>query len=144
MLARLDYHQDLVMRRETKDLLQSIAEIQEQADVIQKARRSREARQKELASALCGEEGATIAQLAELVPGDYRPLLMALVDENNELLVRIHQRSRQNHLLLARTVEMMQRFMSTLFPDEACPLYNGSGAVFGRGLPSRALYEAVG
>ena len=32
--------------------------------------------------------------------------------ENNELLVRVQQRARQNHLLLSRSVEMMQRFIT--------------------------------
>ncbi len=144
MLARLDYHQDLVMRRQTQNLLESVAEVEAQGLVIQKARRHREQCQRQLARGLGLGDEATFAQMIPMLPEDYRPLLGALVQENNELLVRIQQRSRQNHLLLARMVEMMQRFMGTLFPGNASPVYNQAGAVFGPAAPPRSLYEAVG
>ncbi len=54
--------------------------------------------------------------LIPLLPADYRPLVQALVDENNELLVRVRQRARQNHLLLSRSVELMQGLLNTLLP----------------------------
>ena len=144
MLARLDSHQDLVMRRQADSLLQSVAEIQAQGTVIQQARRDREQRQRELALALKLPEDAPFLDLSPLLPSDYRPLLDALVQENNELLVRIHQRSRQNHLLLTRTVEMMQRFISSLFPGNSPPLYNGAGTVFSPAVPAQSFYNAVG
>ncbi len=144
MLARLDFHQDLVIRRQTDTLLQSVAEIQSQGVIIQEARRHREACQHELARALGLGERASFAELVPVLPEDYRPLVQALVQENNELLFRIQQRSRQNHLLLARTVEMMQRFMSTLFPGNGSPVYNQAGTVFAPAGPAQSIYEAVG
>jgi hypothetical protein len=144
MLARLDCHQDLVMRRKADDLLHSVAQIEAQGSVIQAARKVRERCQAELASALRLPEDATFADIKPLLPSDYRPLVSALITENNELLVRIQQRSRQNHLLLARTLEMMQRFMSTLFPGNSSPFYTGSGTVFAPAVPARPLYDAVG
>ena len=144
MLARLDYHQDIVTRRQTENLLQSVSDIEAQGLVIQNARQQREICQRDLARAGHLPEDASIADLSPLMPGDYRPLVAALVQENNELLVRIQQRSRQNHLLLTRTLEMMQRFMSTLFPGNGKPVYNGAGVVFGPAVQPHALYDAVG
>ena len=57
---------------------------------------------------------AAFADLIPLLPADYRPLLQALVEENNELLVRVRQRARQNHLMLRRSVELMQELLNTL------------------------------
>ena len=51
----------------------------------------------------------TFAAIIPLLPPDYRPLVQALVQENNELLARVHQRTRQNHLLLSHAVELMQQ-----------------------------------
>jgi hypothetical protein len=144
MLARLDYHQDLVVRRQSDNLLQSVADIEAQGVVIQEARRQREHCREELARTLGLPDDASFADIAPVLPDDYRPLLTALVQENNELLVRIQQRSRQNHLLLTRTLEMMQRFLSTLFPGSSSPVYNGSGVVFAPAMPARSLYDAVG
>ena len=144
MLARLDYHQDLVMRRETENLLQSIANVETQGGTIQQGRRQREECQRQLARLLGLPEDATFSALLPRLPEEYRPLVGALVQENNELLVRIQQRSRQNHLLLARMVEMMERFMGTLFPSSSSPVYNQAGAVFGPSAVPRPIYEAVG
>lgn len=144
MLARLDYHQELVTRRQTNDLVQSIADIEAQGVAIQKGRRQREECQRVLASGLGMAEDATFATMTPNLPEEYRPLLNALVQENNELLVRIQQRSRQNHLLLARMVEMMERFISSLFPTSTSPIYDQTGAVAGAAALSHSLYEAVG
>ena len=78
------------------------------------------------------------------MPADYRPLLQALVQENNELLVRVQQRARQNHLLLSRAVDLMQRFMSSLFPGANPGTYNDSGNVLAGAAQPHALYDAVG
>ncbi|MFO1497064.1 MAG: flagellar protein FlgN [Verrucomicrobiota bacterium] len=144
MLARLDCHQDLVMRRQTDNLLQSIAEIETQGGIIQTGRQQREKCQRALAQFLGLSEHATFAVMIPKLPEEYRPLLQALVQENNELLVRIQQRSRQNHLLLARMVQMMERFMGTLFPATSSPIYTQAGTVFGPAAAPRSLYEAVG
>ncbi len=144
MLARLDSHQGLVMHRQTENLLQSVADIESQGAVIQEARRLRELRRAELARALGFADDAPFSKIAPALPEDYRPLVGALVEENNELLVRIQQRSRQNHLLLARTVDMMQRFIGTLFPGNSSPVYNAGGMVFGPALARSSLYDAVG
>ena len=78
------------------------------------------------------------------LPSDYQPLVMALVQENNELLVRVQQRSRQNHVLLSRSVEMMQRLINTLCPGGNGPVYSPDGNLSPTVLPACALYEAVG
>lgn len=144
MLARLDCHQERVIRRDSEHLLQSIADVEEQGAVVQKARRHREERQRALGRFLGLNEDAPFAALNERVPEDYRPLLSALVQENNELLVRIQQRSRQNHLLLAKMVEMMERVVGTLCPGSMNPVYNQEGAVHGWVSGTRNLYEGVG
>ena len=61
---------------------------------------------------------ASFAELVPLLPPDYQPLLMALVDENNELLFRVRRRARQNHVMLKRSVELMQQVMNSLSPPE--------------------------
>src|SRR5438046_7639564 len=100
MLARLDEQQELVTRREADGILQSVATIQDQGIVIQRARKIRESRQDELAERVGLSSGSDFSQLLPRMPEDYRPLVNALVQENNALLHRIQMRARQNHLLL--------------------------------------------
>ena len=144
MLARLDEQQELVMKREADGVLQSVATIQDQGVVIQRTRMVRETRQNELAQLVGLGSNAEFAQLLPRMPEDYRPLVEALVLENNALLGRIQQRARQNHTLLRQSLELMQRFMSTLFPSHEPRVYNGGGQMFARGTPAVSVYEAVG
>lgn len=145
MLARLDEQQELVMKREADGILQSVATIQDQGAVIQRARSVREKKQNELAGATGLPAGSEFAQLIPRLPEEYRPLVDALVQENNALLTRIQQRARQNHLLLRQSLELMQRFLTTLFPSHEPRVYNGGGQMFAsRPAPAVSLYEAVG
>ena len=144
MLALLDQQQELVMLRQTPGLLQIVAAINAQAETLQAVRLERDQRRRHLARTLGLNEDVSFKDLIPRLELNYQPLIQALVQENNELLVRIQQRSRQNHLLLTRTLEMMQRFMSTLFPGNGKPVYNGAGVVFGPAVQPHALYDAVG
>jgi hypothetical protein len=144
MLARLDMQQDSIMRRAAEDILASVTSVQDQGGVIQQARRAREKTQRQLASSLQKSELSSLAQLTEAMPPDYRPLARALVEENNELLVRVQQRARQNHLLLRRSLDLMQDLMGSLFPAGQVALYDGHGNSAGRRLPACALYDAAG
>lgn len=144
MLARLDHQQNLVMRRQTEDLLSSVTEINAQAETIAAVRSEREQRQRQLAQHLHLIETADFAVIVPLLPPDYRPLLQALVQENNELLTRIQKRARQNHLLMSHAMELMQRLINAVFPSASPTTYDGAGQVPGIGLPQHSLYEAVG
>ena len=68
----------------------------------------------------------------------------ALVRENNELLVRVQQRVRQNHLLLSHCVELMQQLINSIFPGVAPTTYDGSGHIPAAQVPPSPLYQAVG
>jgi len=144
MLGLLDRQQELVVIRAADEILQTVSAINAQSASIQSARQHRQLRIGELARTLRRPDDITCMDLIPLLPDDYRPLVRALVEENNELLMRVQQRARQNHLLLSRSVDLMQRFIATLIPSEKLMRYNEVGTVSTPGLPSRAMYEAVG
>lgn len=144
MLARLDHQQTLVMRRQTEDLLASVGSINAQAETIAAVRFEREQRQRQIARHLKLAETAAFAEIVPLLPADYRPLVQALVQENNELLVRVQQRARQNHLLMSHALELMQQLINAVFPGNAPATYDGSGQLPNANLPQSSLYEAVG
>lgn len=144
MIALLEQQQEYMMARATEDLYQSVAVIQAQANAIQSARRVREGHQKSLARLLDLADTATFQELLPLLPADYRPLVQALAQENNQLLTRVQHRARQNHLLLSRSCELMQSFLGSLFPGRESNTYTERGNRFQRGLPVTTIYEAVG
>jgi len=144
MLALLDQQQEMVMRRQTQDLIQCVQTINAQVENITAARLEREQRQRNLARMSGLAEDAPFATLVPQLPGEYRPLIQALVHENNELLKRIQRRARQNHLLLSRIVELMQRLFDPFFPNSQPTTYTDAGIVAGIAMPKHSLYEAIG
>jgi hypothetical protein len=144
MLALLDQQQHFVVRRQTSELPENVNSVNAQAAVITAARQERAQRQRHLARLLELPEGASFSAFLPLLPADYRPLVDALVCENNELLIRVQQRARQNHLLLSHCVELMQQLINSIFPGVSPTTYNGSGHIPVAAVPPRPLYQAVG
>ena len=144
LLAQLDHQQQLVMQRQARDLLNSVTGINLQAEAVQAARHEREQHQRHVAQHFKLGEAATFAEMLPQFPAHYRPLVEALVAENNELLLRVQQRARQNQLLLSHAVELMQRFINVLLPGTSPATYNDTGRMPASSLAPNSLYEAVG
>lgn len=144
MLALLEHQQRLIIDRASDALLQNLALINAQTSVIHVARHERERRQGDLNGRFQLPADGTFARLYSRLPEPYAPLVKALVDEINFCLRRVHQHSRQNHLLLSRSVEMMQRFIARVFPASAVTTYDQSGKATASGMPRAGLCEVVG
>ena len=144
LLAQLDHQQQLVVQRQPRDLLQSVSGINAQADAVKATRHEREQHQRHVAQHLKLGEAAPFAEILPRLPQHYQPLVEALVQENNELLVRVQQRARQNQLLLSHAVELMQRFMNAILPGANPTTYDVAGRLPSNHLAPTSLYEAVG
>lgn len=125
MLALLEQQQHLAEHSGAEEILRSISHINQQSSSIQLARERRKSAQRQLAAALQQPERATFSTLLPLLPNSYQPMVSALVQENTELLMRVRERAQANQLLLRRSLELMQRFITTLTledsPAEAQP-----------------------
>ncbi|HUA69136.1 MAG TPA: flagellar protein FlgN [Candidatus Saccharimonadales bacterium] len=144
MLNLLDQQQQMVIHRQTQDLLQCVSKLNSQVEILAAAREEREQRQRHIARLLGLPEETTFALLTPCLPGEYQPLVKALVAENNELLQRIHRRARHNHLLFTRITDLMQRLLDPFFPGSQSKTYNDNGRAMTAGLPQRSIYEAIG
>jgi len=143
LLALLELQQTQVVRRLADELLATVTAVNVQGEAIQVARREREQRQREVARSLDLPDEVRIADLIAAMPEVCRPLASALVEENNHLLGRVRQRARQNHVLLTRSVELMQQFINS-FCGVGVPTYKGTGLVAPPPVLGRPIYEAVG
>ena len=143
LLALLDAQQGQVVRRLADDLTVTVSAINSQGEVILAARRERDQRRRELARSLLLPDETPIIHLIPALPDSYRPLVSALVAENNHLLARVQHRARQNHILLSRSLELMAQFINAICAVGA-PTYNEVGAKAPVSSSGRALYEAVG
>jgi hypothetical protein len=143
MLALLDHQQELVKMCGADDILHSIADISSQSQQIQAARETREACQQELAESLDQPEDTTFGALLPLVPEHYRPLISALLSENNELLERVRERAFENQSMLRRSLELMQRFITTLSTDTGTQTSESANTAVLAMEPASPLYEAI-
>lgn len=143
MLAVLDQQQEAGRARGAHDLVSTIHAVNRQSATIQLSRQTRESWQRRLALALCQPEDSRFATLFPLLPEHYRPLVNALVEENNELLMRVRTRAQENQLMLSQSLDMMQRFLSSLSPQDHPPRMAGDETDLITGSASDSLYEAI-
>ncbi|MDB6035619.1 MAG: FlgN [Verrucomicrobiales bacterium] len=144
MLALLDQQREHVIARNGTEVIQAVAAINQQAETIRMARTLREQAQQEVARALQKANDSSITALLPFLPENQRFTVSALMRENNDLMARVQQRARQNHLLLSRSLELMQRFINTLVPAASPATYTGTGQIQPRAVPPQPIYEAIG
>jgi flagellar biosynthesis/type III secretory pathway chaperone len=143
MLALLDQQQDAVVTCQANTVLETVEALHAQSEVIKSSRQEREQCQRALAKDLGQSEDIEVSTLIAVCPADYRPLLGALVQENHELLLRVHQRAKQNQLLLNRSLLTMQALIGSLCAATAPQVYTGTGNIFPARTSGRVLCEAV-
>src|SRR4051794_34434660 len=142
MLALLDHQRELVKQRGSDDILHSIAAISTQSAMIQVARETRMFNQRQLSQALKERLDAPFGTLIPRLPAEYQPLVRALIQENNELLLRVRERAQENQVLLRRSVDMMQQFITAITPhNRAAPAGKQGRALATE--PAGAFYEAI-
>ena len=144
MLALLDHQQQAVIGRASDDVLQSVATVNAQTATVEQSRQLRDTRRGELARLLAQPADATFAALVPQLPQKFRPAIEAIVRENNQLITRIRQRARQNHLLIVRSLELMQRVVNAFVPAGQPTTYTDAGKTTGNCAPALKLYDAVG
>ena len=143
LLSLLEQQQEMIVNRSADGLMQNLTSIHAQMAEVAKARTDREETRKGLAEMLQLDADTPIKDIYPSVPLDYRSAVEALVDEVNELLLKANQRLRQNHLLLSRSLEFMQKLIQSLFPTQAGQTYDQSGQLGGTYIPQRTTYETL-
>jgi flagellar biosynthesis/type III secretory pathway chaperone len=144
MLALLERQQGYLIARAANEVFQSISLIKAQGAAIQQSRERREECRRTLAGDFAQPVETSFASLIPSLPSDYQPLLTALVEENNELLFRVRRRARQNHVMLRRSVELMQELINTLVPSRQSSVYDETGGRRSAMVMQQRFYEAVG
>ena len=144
LLALMQEQQELIINRQPQELLANLNEVNGQMEKIAVARQAREQARLSLATQLGGTQETTFTEMTSQLPEEYRPLLGALVEEINALLQNVHKWLRQNHLLLKRSLDLMQDILQNVFPAKASPkTYGRQGSVSPVNPPPSTLYEGI-
>ena len=144
LLALMQEQQELIINRQPQELLANLNEVNGQMEKIATARQAREQARVALTTQLGATQETTFKQMTGQLPEEYQPLLEALVDEINALLQQVQKWLRQNHLLLKRSLDLMQDILQNVFPTQASPkTYGRQGAVSPVNPPPSTLYEGI-
>ena len=144
LLALMQEQQELIINRQPQELLANLNEVNGQMEKVAAARQAREQARVSLATQLGATQDTTFKQMTSQLPEEYQPLLEALVHEINALLQNVHKWLRQNHLLLKRSLDLMQDILQNVFPAKASPkTYGRQGSVSPVNPPPSTLYEGI-
>jgi|YelNatPaOPRAMG01_1025707.scaffolds.fasta_scaffold00847_24 Na+/phosphate symporter len=113
ILSLLDLQEQAVKQQGAEEILRIVAAIHAQSAHIEAARAARQHWQQQLALALGLSPDATLSHLTTLVPEPYRLLLLALVQENNDLRRRVREQAEQNQALLRRAMALLEQVLAT-------------------------------
>ena len=144
LLGLFDTQQNAIFSRDSESILLTVSTIEEQMQRVQTLRTQRENIVRNFAALHAQPANATLRSLLQFFAADARPLLEALIDEINHLVHRARRRSRQNHQLLSRAVEVRQELLQTLRPESFMKTYSARGRVALITPKITSVYQAAG
>jgi flagellar biosynthesis/type III secretory pathway chaperone len=144
LLRLFEEQQDCVFHREPGRLLELIESIKDATEQAEDARRRRENCVSSFASGLGRAADSTLRSLLPYIDDQARPLLEALIDEVNRLIHRVRRITRQNHLLLSRTLELQQGLLRQFYPGAFTSTYSARGRLSLAAPGPLAAYRAAG
>ncbi len=142
LLALFDQQQDQLWRRELQPMVDTSTVLETLAAEVARHRADREAWLAAFAQEHARPPDSTFQELLPLFPPDQQSLLVALVKEINHLLHRVRRRARQNHTILARTVQLHRDALAILMPGRRPRTYAANGRVGSVVAPALSLRVA--
>lgn len=129
LLNLFDQQQAAVLRRDADTVLTTVGAIEQQIKTIDQCRQSRES----VMRTYCGRLGLSgdlpLRSLLGYFPEPVRPLVDALIEEVNSLIMRSKRRAQQNQMLLSRSIEVTQQILQRLNPSGVTKTYTAKGRV---------------
>jgi len=127
LLSLFNDQQTAILERKPDAVLAVQEAIAQQLETIHVCRKRREQRVKEVAAAVGQGPNSALRGLIESCAEAVRPLLHALIDEVNQLILKARRRGQQNQMLLARSIEITQQILQRLNPEAVTKTYSRGG-----------------
>ena len=129
LLNFFEEQQTAILQRDTELVLKTESAIATQLRTIRACRKRREEMVRKTALEVGLPGDTRLSELVDSFPSAAAPLLHALISEVNRLVRQTQRRARQNHLLLARTIEVSQELLRRLDPAALSQTYSAKGQV---------------
>jgi hypothetical protein len=137
LLHLFDIQKDCILRRDPSGYLELNPQVERQIEHLTRCRLDREALVRQVARE-CGQpEDSTLLALTPGCPPARQPLFRALIEEINNLTVRVQRRLRQNREMLACCVEVAREIVAAVDPGALPGTYSAQGALSAKLAPDR-------
>lgn len=141
----LGRQQDQIIERKPDAILLLNDEIDAQTQLVGDLRSRREQFVARLHERAKATGTVTLRSILPYFTPDVQPLLEALMTDINHMLRRNRQKARQNHLLLARAMELTEQTLRVLQPENFTRTYQRTGKVATpRPVVAATRYSALG
>jgi hypothetical protein len=137
LLHLFDMQRDCAVHHDPAGYLELIPRVEQQIEHLNRCRLDREALIRQVAVECGNPEASTLSALTPGCPPARQPLLRALIEEINNLTIRVQRRLRQNCELLARCVETARDIVSVVDPGALIGTYSPEGELSTRIVPDR-------
>jgi flagellar biosynthesis/type III secretory pathway chaperone len=127
LLNCFEEQQAAILKRNPDAVLASNETIKGQLQLIGVCRERRETLVRAAAAQSGCAEHTPLQELIDFFPETVWPLMRALIEEVNRLLLKTQRRARQNQMLLARTIEVSQELLQRLRPGTMNKTYSPKG-----------------
>ena len=117
LLGLFDRQQAALMKRDAQAVAEYALAIERLAVETAQSREARELHVASFARAHRRPVTDSLRRHLDLFPADERNLLDALIEEINRLLHVVRRRSRQNHSILVRAVELRRELFAAVRPE---------------------------
>lgn len=144
LLRLFDEQQKTILALDSDGVAAFVPQLEQQAEAARVCRLEREQTVRSYATQHGQPMGRSLRQLLPEFPAEVRPLLEALIDEINSLLKRAKQRTRQNHMMLGRLVELHRELVPNLRPQAFTKTYSRHGQVAVATAVALPTYRAAG
>jgi flagellar biosynthesis/type III secretory pathway chaperone len=144
LLQLIDGQQKRIFALDSAAVSEFVPQIEAQTELARDRRNERESLVRDFATAHGQPADRSLRQLLPSFPADIRPLLEALIDEINHLLLRTKQRNRQNQLMLSRLVDLHRELIPALRPQAFTKTYSRRGQLAVAASSATPTYRATG
>ena len=129
LLGLLEEQQRQIFAHDAEALLGIVVRLEQQSGILRERRTVREQAVRAYAATRGHPREHSLRRLLPEFAADIRPLLEALLEEINHLILRARRRTRQNQMLLARLLALHRRLFPALAPDIGPRTYSRRGQI---------------
>lgn len=129
LLAQIERQQRGLFRPDPSTIVDMAETVEAAVRHTDEIRTRRERFQTELARQVGMEDFTTLRHLLPHFPEVFVPMLESFSREINRLIHTVRRRSRQNHSLLSRALQIHRDAMDAMRPGENVPTYGESGKI---------------